>query len=128
MAEFVRPDPTATADPAHLRELIGTALGTPVEVAIDGASVIVSKDTAVAGREAEVQAIIDAYVFDPNYGKPPEETSLKDEINQRLQALHDATATKATWDGLTAAQRQETTRLVIQAFVKVVRFVAKRLL
>lgn len=71
---------------------------------------------------------LDAHTPDPDFGKPAEELILKDEISQRLQTLHDATKDKATWDGLTAAQRQEVTRLTIQGFVKVVRFVAKRFL
>lgn len=69
-----------------------------------------------------------AHVPDPNWGKPAEELTLRDEIAQRLQTLDDATKTKTTWDGLTAAQRQEITRQTIQGFVKVVRFVAKRFL
>lgn len=91
-------------------------------------TVTVKGDGETEMTQAELDTLVADYVFDPNYGKPAEEVSLKDEIAQRLQTLHDATKDKATWDGLTAAQRQEVTRLTIQGFVKVVRFVAKRFL
>lgn len=45
-----------------------------------------------------------------------------------LQTLDDATATKATWDGLTAAQRQEATRVAIRGFVLLARFAIRRFL
>lgn len=116
MPEFTRSDPQATADPRHLATLLSVE-----KVDIDKEKVIVH-----GTPPADAQAIIDAYVYDPNWGKPAEETSLKDEIAQRLQALDDATRTKTTWDGLTAAQRQEVTRQTIQGFVRLVRFIAKR--
>lgn len=118
MPDFTRSDPNATCDPRHLASLLGVD-----SVEIEQEIVHVHGDPP-----ANAQEIIDGYVYDPNFGRPAEERSLKDEIAQRLQTLDDATKTKATWDGLTAAQRQEVTRLQIQGFVKVVRFLAKRLL
>lgn len=90
--------------------------------------VTVKGDGVTPVSQTELDALAADYVYDPDYGKEPEEISLEDEIAARLQALDDATKTATAWNGLSAAQRQETTRLAIQAFVKVVRFVAKRLL
>lgn len=84
---------------------------------------------APGGRtEAEIQAAVVAHVPDPDFGKPAEETTLKTEMAQRLQTLDDATKTKASWDGLTAAQRQEAVRQGLQLLVRLTRFVGKGLL
>lgn len=118
MAEFIRADSTATCDPRHLAQLLGVG-----SVDIDQDRVIVT-----GTPPPDAQAIIDSYVYDPDFGKPVEETSLRDDIAQRLQALDDATRTQAAWNGLTAAQRQELTRQAIQGFVRLVRFIARRFL
>lgn len=49
-------------------------------------------------------------------------------ISAVLQTLDDATKDRATWDGLTAAQRQEATRVAIRGFVLLARFAIKRFL
>lgn len=118
MDTFTRPNPVATCDPRHLAQLLGVDA-----VDIDKEKVIIHGEPP-----ADAQAIIDAYVYDPDFGKPAEETTLKSEIAQRLQTLDDATKTKAAWDGLTAAQRQEAVRQGLQVLVRLTRFVAKRLL
>lgn len=105
--------------------LEGIPLDSPEEKEI---TITVKGDGVTEMTQVELEALVADYVYDADYEKPPEELSLENEIEQRLQTLDDATKTAAAWDGLTAAQRQETTRLAIQAFVKVMRFLAKRLL
>lgn len=118
MAVFRRPDPHATCDPEHLAHLLGVE-----SVDIDKERVIVK-----GAAPPDAQAIIDSYVYDPGFGKPSEETKLKTEIAQRLKSLDEATKTQVAWDGLTAAQRQETNRLALQLVVYLTRFLAQRML
>lgn len=103
--------------------------GIPLDSDLEKEIVVTVKgDGVTAMTQAELDTLVANYTYDPNYGKEPEEVTVQDEVTTGLQALDDATATKATWDALTVEQRQETTRLAIQAFVKVVRFIAKRFL
>lgn len=118
MPEFVRRDADATCDPRHLAQLLNVDA-----VDIDKERVIVHGEPP-----ANVQNIIDAYIYDPHWNAPQEEVGIRDAIRNQLQTLDDATRTAATWNGLTAAQRQETTRLAIQGFVRLVRFIARRFL
>lgn len=113
-------------------ELGGVGLSTrPVEWEDGQGNTVVGIEVEAhddAITEQQLTDAIAAHVPNPDFGKPVEETNLKTEIAQRLQQLDDSTKTTTAWNGLTAAQRQEITRLAIQAFVKVVRFVAKRFL
>lgn len=54
-------------------------------------------------------------------------TSLRSKADQVITTLENATSTKATWDALTAAQRQEVTRLGLLAVAKIARLVLGRL-
>lgn len=54
-------------------------------------------------------------------------TSLRTQADQVIATLENATRTKATWDGLTAAQRQEFTRIGLLAVAKIARLVLGRL-
>lgn len=53
--------------------------------------------------------------------------SLRQKAEQVIAVLEQRCGTKATWDGLDAAQRQETTRLGLLAVAKIARLVLGRL-
>ena len=104
----------------------------------DLVEILVEKEAKTEFTELQAQAVTDAYEGHTGDPTPEEvaaveegkavETSFRDQVAQHLQTLDDATRTKAAWDGLTAAQRQEVTRMAIQGLVRAVRFIAKRFL
>lgn len=53
-------------------------------------------------------------------------TKVRDKIAGAIGALENATKDKATWDALTAAQRQEITRQALFAMAKMARFILGR--
>lgn len=55
------------------------------------------------------------------------ERSIRSQTDQAIAALEGATRTKVAWDALTAAQRQEVTRLGLAAIAKIARLVLGRL-
>ncbi len=127
MPNLTRPDPTATCNPRDLAQQISTAVGKTVTCDIDGPNVIVYENLTAAEVE-QTQAVVDAYIFNPDFGKTTEELSVKADLAQKVPTLNDNTAIKATWDGLTAVQRQEASRVAIQVLVRLCRFIAKRML
>ena len=90
MAEFKRPNPEAPADPRHLAALLKVE-----SVDIDKEKVIVH-----GTPPADAQAIIDAYAYDPTWGKDPQDVEM---TKLRTKALD-------VWQGnstFTAAQMQK---------------------
>lgn len=124
--DFTRADASATCNPRQLANEITAAIGKTVTCDINQATVIVYED--VTGSESEVQAVIDDYVYDPDYGRNVEALTARDALRDNLSTLATATKDKSTWDGLSAEQRQDATRVAIRSFVLVCRFLAKRFL
>lgn len=76
-------------------------------------------------HDAAIKAVIDKH----DASTSEEETrpqKVRQKIDGAIAALENATRDKATWDGLTAAQRQEITRQALFAVAKLARLVLGR--
>lgn len=90
MPTFIRPNPDATCDPRHLAQQLGVQ-----SVDIDKEKVIVH-----GTPPANAQDIINAYVYDPAWGKPTEDVEMS-KVRAKAQAVAAGT------DTFTAAQMQK---------------------
>lgn len=86
----------------------------------DGTTAEVEADRPLA----ELQAAVDAAPTDMSNAN---REALHTKANDAIATLENATAAKATWDALTAAQRQEVTRVGLLAVAKIARLALGRL-
>lgn len=114
--EFTRPNPTTTCDPRHLAQLLGVE------------SVDINKDKVlVQGTPPpNAQDIINAYVYDPDFGKPAAELTAKQAVKQDFQTAYDKLTTG--WSAMTQTQKADALRDGVVVCMKVVRFIGKRFL
>lgn len=118
MPAFTRPNPDATCDPRHLAALMGLE---PDDVDIDKEKVIVT-----GTPPANAQDIINAYVYDSDFGKPAAELTARQAVKQDFQTAYDKLTTG--WSAMNQTQKAEALREGVVVCMKVVRFIAKRFL
>lgn len=93
MTAFTRPDAAARCNPYHLAELLGVE-----RVDVEQETVYV-----YGNPPADAQAIIDSYIFDPDYGKPQEDRDLSALRAKALEVFQgDSTFTAAQMQKIVA--------------------------
>lgn len=111
VTRFQRLDQTS-CNPLHLGIQLTDALNVPITCDIDGDEVIVYED--ISGREAEAQAVIDAYVYDPEWVFTSEERDWRTLLQREIEFI---AGQLETWpdDATTNAQALQRVNFLLSA-------------